>query len=107
MIGNDETTPLSRVFQRWSVQYHVDTSVDPVAYEKLLAKFSGLLSEHKSRVWNKEKHEKYMNLLITANKRHPNNNPNQSEEEVVKKVVEELESDIVYLFFQLSISIAL
>ena len=97
-IGHDggDGTPLQRVFQRWGSQYNVDTSQDPTMHEKLLAKFSSLLSEHTSRVWNKEKHERYMTRLVAANKRHPNSNPNQSEEEVVKIVVEELESDILY-----------
>eukprot|EP00026_Physarum_polycephalum_P000161 Phypoly_transcript_00161.p1 GENE.Phypoly_transcript_00161~~Phypoly_transcript_00161.p1 ORF type:complete len:2059 (-),score=306.68 Phypoly_transcript_00161:106-6282(-) len=98
-IGHDagEGSPLQRVFQRWASQYNVDTSQDPSVNEKLLQKFKGLISENVQRVWNKEKQEKYLNILVTANKLHPSNNPNQSEEEVVKQVVEELEADLLYL----------
>jgi hypothetical protein len=96
-IGHDEGTPLQRVFQRWTSQYNVDTSQDPSVNEKLLQKFSGLISENTQRIWNNEKQEKYLNILVTANKRHPSNNASQNEEEVVKQVVEELESDLLYL----------
>jgi hypothetical protein len=93
-----EGSSLQRVFERWATQYNVDTAQDPLANEKLLAKFSALLSEHSSRVWNKDKYHKYMTTLITANKRHPNNSQDKSEEEVVKEVVEELEADLMHLY---------
>lgn len=91
-----ESVALQRLFSRWASQYRVDTSLDVKAHSSLLAKFSDLISEHNSRIWTKEKYERYMTRIVTANKLHPEFNAAESEEEVLTKLVQELEADLLY-----------
>lgn len=91
-----ESGALNKLFQRWASQYNVDTSLDAHSHFVFLSKFLDLISEHKARVWTKEKYERYTTRIVTANKRHPDFNTSESEEEIMKKLLVELEADLLY-----------
>ncbi len=97
--GEEKTDKnLQKAVSRWSTMHHIDTSFDAAAHEKFKESFLSLLSEYSTRIWTKEKFEDCMNSIVTANKRHPfsSSSSPDHEEESLKRIIENLESDLSY-----------